>query len=264
MTTTEPAVIVIFGASGDLTARKLVPALYEMRQAGLLPDGACILGVSRSPKSDDEWRTELEPWVREHATGFDESAWRAFAPLVHYHAADATKVDDYAGICQRIADLEREHGSCPHRAARDTPGNVPAGNVLFFLSVAPTLYEPIIGALGAAGMVTEGKRWCSLDRSARSWQRVIVEKPFGEDTESAASLNRALGRAFEEESIYRIDHYLGQGRSCRVCSRFASRTRCSNPSGTSSTCTTCRSAQPRPSASGSARTSTTRPVRSAT
>lgn len=192
----DPCVLVIFGASGDLTRRKLIPAMYEMHRAGLLPPEACVLGTARREKSDDDWREELEPWVREHACAFEESTWRTFARKVHYHACDATADASYAGLKARIAALDAEHGC--------------HGNLLFFLSVAPTLYAPIVECIDRAGMVVEGKRWCSLDPTERSWQRIIVEKPFGHDDGSAASLNRTLGRAFEEEAIYRIDHYLGK------------------------------------------------------
>jgi len=192
----DPCVLVIFGASGDLTRRKLIPAMYEMHRAGLLPPEACVLGTSRSEKSDDQWRDELEPWVRDHANEFEEGVWREFAQRVHYHACDATSDSSYAGLRARIADLDGRHGC--------------SGNLLFFLSVAPSLYAPIVECIDRAGLVTEGKRWCSIERSTRSWQRIIVEKPFGNDAASAASLNRVLGRAFEEASIYRIDHYLGK------------------------------------------------------
>src|SRR5690606_10666301 len=84
------------------------------------------------------------------------------------------------------------------------------GNVLFYLSVAPSLYESIISCIHESGMVAEGRRWCSINRESTPWQRIIVEKPFGHDAQSAASLNRALGRAFEEDAIYRIDHYLAK------------------------------------------------------
>jgi glucose-6-phosphate 1-dehydrogenase len=189
-------VIVIYGASGDLTARKLIPALYEMSRAKLLPERTCILGVSRTPMTDDAWRSELTPWAKRHAKGFDEAAWTAFAARIHYFAGDATKPDVYEKLTPHIESLAKLHGiKC---------------NVLFYLSVAPGLYEPIIGAIEQSGLVHEGKRWCSLDRDNMAWQRIIVEKPFGHDAVSAASLNRALGRVFEEEAIYRIDHYLGK------------------------------------------------------
>ena len=192
----DPCVLVIFGASGDLTRRKLIPAMYEMHRAGLLPSEACVLGTARSAKSDDQWREELEPWVREHANEFDESVWREFAGRIHYHACDATSDASYAGLVERIQSLDKDRGC--------------NGNLLFFLSVAPSLYAPIVECIDRAGLVTEGKRWCSIDRSTRSWQRIIVEKPFGTDVATAASLNRVLGRSFEEASIYRIDHYLGK------------------------------------------------------
>ena len=192
----EPCVLVIFGASGDLTARKLVPAMYEMAKAGLLPSNTRILGVARREKTDDEWRTELEPWVRKHNPDLDEAVWRDVAARIHYHAADATTADGMEAVAKRIGDLD---------AQADT-----RGNVLFFLSVASSLYEPIVERIDAAGLVVEGKRWCSIDPANASWQRIIVEKPFGEDDLTARALNRTLGRAFEEEAIYRIDHYLAK------------------------------------------------------
>jgi glucose-6-phosphate 1-dehydrogenase len=134
--------------------------------------------------------------VKQHAKGFDEAAWRNFAGRIHYYAGDAVKPDCYPGLRQHLEEMATRGGT--------------RGNLLFFLSVAESLYEPIVGEIEAGGLVVEGKRWCSIDRDTRSWQRIIVEKPFGHDSASAASLNRALGRAFEEEAIYRIDHYLGK------------------------------------------------------
>lgn len=196
MLQTDPCVLVIFGASGDLTKRKLVPAMYEMHVMGQLHASSVILGTARSPKSDDEWRTELKTWVAEQAHGFDETKWADFAKRIFYFAGDATTAECYPPLSARLDELASAHGT--------------KGNLLFFLSVAETLYEPIVEQIDAAGLVVEGKRWCSIDPSAKSWQRIIVEKPFGRDATSAASLNRTLGRAFEEESIYRIDHYLGK------------------------------------------------------
>ena len=194
--TPDPCVIVIFGASGDLTSRKLIPALFEMAQSEALPADACVLGVARTSLSDEQWRKELYPSAKEHAKGFDESTWRQFAQRLFYQAADATNVADYAALSTRLAELSEKSGC--------------HGNILFYLSVAPSLYEPIIAAIDQGGLVTEGRRWCSLDRDELPWQRIIVEKPFGTDLESAASLNRALGRVFDEDAIYRIDHYLGK------------------------------------------------------
>lgn len=193
----DPCVIVIFGASGDLTSRKLVPALYELFHAGALPNGSCVVGVSRTEMTDDAWRDKLHAWVEEHAKGFDEKTWRDFSRLLFYFAGDATERDTYPRLIQRLESLARQF-------------DIPC-NVLFYLSVAPSLYEPIIECIGGSGIVTEGKRWCALPGAAGlAWQRIIVEKPFGVDAASAASLNRALGRAFEEDAIYRIDHYLAK------------------------------------------------------
>jgi len=192
----DPCLVVIYGASGDLTSRKLVPALYEMAMTGALPAGTAVLGISRSPMSDEAWRAKLEPWAREHARGFDPRKWADFASRIHYIAGDGTKEDFYPALTQRAQELAAMH-------------KIPC-NLLFYLSVAPNLYEPIVEALHASGLITEGKRWCSLDRASAAWQRIIVEKPFGHDERSARELNMTLGRAFEEEAIYRIDHYLGK------------------------------------------------------
>ena len=137
----DPCVLVIFGASGDLTRRKLIPAMYEMFLAGLLPEEACVLGTARREKTDDEWREELAPWVREMANEFDEESWRAFAKRVHYHACDATSDESYPDLSARINALSEEHSS--------------KGNILFFLSVAPHLYSPIVECIDRAELVTE-------------------------------------------------------------------------------------------------------------
>jgi glucose-6-phosphate 1-dehydrogenase len=196
MLTTDPCILVIFGASGDLTSRKLIPAMYEMHVLGQLHPSTVILGVSRTQKSDDGWRDELRTWVEKQAKGFDATKWVEFAKRLFYFAGDAVKSECYEPLQARLAQMAEERGT--------------RGNLLFFLSVAESLYEPIIERIDEAGLVVEGKRWCSIDPAAKSWQRIIVEKPFGHDSASASSLNRCLGRAFEEESIYRIDHYLGK------------------------------------------------------
>jgi len=197
----EPCVIVIFGASGDLTHRKLIPSLYNLERQGVLPKGTLVLGVSRTEMTDDQFREKLAPSVEKFSANFETSRWRQFSQRIHYYPADAAQVDAYPGLNQRIHDLAQGAGALKS-------GGSP--NILFYLSVSPDLYEPIVESIGAAGMVTEGRRWCSLDPASSAWQRIIVEKPFGVDLASAVSLNRALGRVFEEESIFRIDHYLGK------------------------------------------------------
>lgn len=192
----SPCLIVIFGASGDLTERKLVPSLFHLFETRQLGDNVAVMGISRTKMSDDQFRDHLLKAAKDLGKQLDEAKWREFAKRLHYHAADSTKSDEYDGIKKRMASISDEHGC--------------GSNVLVYLSVAPQLYAPIITLIGQHDMVTEGKAWCSIDRGNRSWQRIIVEKPFGQDVESAAELNRTLGRVFEEEAIYRIDHYLGK------------------------------------------------------
>jgi len=193
---THPCVLVIFGASGDLTSRKIIPALYDLSVGGDLPAGLSVLGVSRTVMTDDGWRDRLGPWVKDHARRYDPVAWEAFARRIHYFAGSASEPATYQKLGERIAELTDQHGS--------------RGNILFYLAVAPSLYVPIIECLDQSGLVPEGRRWCSLDRDAMPWQRIVVEKPFGHDVASAQELNRTLGRVFEEDAIYRIDHYLGK------------------------------------------------------
>ena len=197
----EPCVIVIFGASGDLTGRKLIPALYDLYRQDRLPEKLCVVGVSRTAMTDDQFREKMLASVRQFSAHFDESKWPEFAKRLNYHTGDAAKVEAFPSLTTKVQQLGRERGMLKQ-------GDMP--NVLFYLSVAPSLYEPIIGNIGAAGMVMEGHRWCSLNPEAMPWQRIIVEKPFGTDLATTVSLNRALGRVFEEESIFRIDHYLGK------------------------------------------------------
>jgi glucose-6-phosphate 1-dehydrogenase len=197
----EPCVIVIFGASGDLTARKLIPALYEQHRQGRLAAGTSIVGVARTEMSDDQFREKMLAGAKEHAASFDPAIWSTFSRRLSYHAADASAAGSMDGLSQKINLLGATAGILRQ-------GGSP--NILFYLSVSPDLYEPIIENIGSSGMVSEGKRWCSLNPEVTPWQRIIVEKPFGNDLASAVSLNRALGRVFEEEAIYRIDHYLGK------------------------------------------------------
>ncbi len=193
----EPSdcLIIIFGASGDLTKRKLIPSLFELCEKGQMPEHWAVMGVSRTKMDDEAFRARLLDFQREGG-GIDEDKWRDFLSRVHYLPADSTKADDAAAIRDQACQLSRQHQI--------------GDNLLLYLSLSPALYDATIENIGAAGMVTEGKAWCSLNRENRPWQRIIVEKPFGRDAASAAHLNRVLGRVFEEESIYRIDHYLGK------------------------------------------------------
>ena len=197
----EPCAIVIFGASGDLTQRKLIPSLFELDARGQLPERFCVLGVSRTKMSDDAFREKMREFVSDRDESLDRERWDRFARRLHYHPADAARPEEHEGLNKRIRELSDEHQLQRHGADP---------NILYYLSVAPELYPKIIDAIGVSGTVNEGKRWCSLDPRAMPWQRVVVEKPFGRDLASAESLNRTLGRVFEEDAIYRIDHYMGK------------------------------------------------------
>ncbi len=206
----DPCALIIFGASGDLTQRKLVPALYELYCQGNLPENLFVIGVSRTEMSDDDFRWHLGEGASRHAIGYEEGKWREFARRLHYLAGSATKAELYPKLKARTRELAEVHGlPTPGLGSTDqTWACLP--NTLFYLSVAPHLVEPIVSRIGEAGMVYEGKRWCSIGEGPMPWQRIIVEKPIGTNLESAREQVRALGRVFEEESIYRIDHYLGK------------------------------------------------------
>lgn len=185
--------IVIFGASGDLTKRKLIPALYHLWDTGMAPEKFSVLGIARSKFSDDEFRDAMYEFSKKSYP--DEAKWKEFASRVHYHAADSTKADDWPGIQARVGSLAEDHGT--------------GRNLLFYLSMAPQFFEPIIHQIGASDLVTEGRKFCSIGDN-KPWQRIVIEKPFGADPASAVHLNNVVANVFDEAATYRIDHYLGK------------------------------------------------------
>lgn len=177
--------IVIFGASGDLTSRKLIPALYELQRKGRLPQPARIVGVSRSPFSHDAWRAKLgESTARFVGSRFERSAWEAFAASVFYHAGDIERPDTFSVLDRFLAELE---------------GAEPATRV-YYLATAPQFYGPALVHLGMAGMAHQ----------AGGPRRIVIEKPFGVDRASAQELNAVVHQVFREPQVFRIDHYLGK------------------------------------------------------
>jgi glucose-6-phosphate 1-dehydrogenase len=186
---------VIFGASGDLTRRKLIPGLFELHVAGLLSPRTAVVGISRTPLTDDQFCDRMKATCQERR-GFSESRWHEFASRLHYLPADSTSARDWPIIVE---------GLCRHQTAHRT-----GGEILFYLSVGPELYQSIIENIGKAGLSKGSKRWCSAEANPTARQRIIVEKPFGSDLASAAHLNRVLGRVFDDEDVFRIDHYLGK------------------------------------------------------
>jgi glucose-6-phosphate 1-dehydrogenase len=177
--------IVIFGASGDLTSRKLIPALYELYRKRRLPAGTRIVGSSRSGFSHEAWRDRLaESTAGYLGDRFDRGVWNEFASSIYYHPGDVTQPDDVASLGQFLDGTEQ--GSETVR--------------LYYLATAPSFYEPAVLNLGQAGMTCED---CAQ-------RRVVIEKPFGIDLASARHLNEIVHRVFAESQVYRIDHYLGK------------------------------------------------------
>lgn len=184
----RPCNVVIFGASGDLTYRKLIPALYNLQVDGDLPATSRITGFARRPKSDEVYRTELSEALSKFSrSGKNEIVWGDFSSRVHYHQSEFSNGEGYRLLAEKLNKFDEENGT--------------AGNRLFYLSVSPTEFEGILGKLAEYGLnkTQEG-----------SWTRVIVEKPFGHDRETAHTLNSKLAGVFSEKDTYRIDHYLGK------------------------------------------------------
>src|SRR5437764_13735258 len=184
----QPCSIVIFGATGDLTHRQLLPALFNLAADGELPPAVTVIGFARRPKSDDDFRKEMEDAVRKFSrqTVRDE-IWKNFGQSIFYHQSDFSDESGFKTLAERLEKIDKERGT--------------RGNRLFYFAVAPDQFEPILKHLKTAGL-NEAKEG--------SWARVIVEKPFGSDLDSARELNRVIHNSFSEEQTYRIDHFLGK------------------------------------------------------
>jgi glucose-6-phosphate 1-dehydrogenase len=186
----DPCVLVIFGASGDLTRRKLIPAIFDLARQGLLPHSFTIVGVARTPMDNDSFRAFLNASMKEfgHLQESDSVLWDDFARGLFYVPMDPSLSQGYEGLKGELLTIARARGS--------------SGNFLFYLSTPPNLYSPVIGNLGAVGL--------NSTRSPAQWIKIIVEKPFGIDLSSARKLNRDVLKVFAEDQVYRIDHYLGK------------------------------------------------------
>jgi len=184
----QPCTIVIFGATGDLTHRKLIPALYNLAADGDLPAATTVVGFARRDKTDEVFRTEMEEATKKFSRqAVKDELWQSFASGLYYHRSEFGDADGYKRLADRLNQIDAERGT--------------AGNRLFYLSVAPSEFEGILEKLKGAGLnkTSEG-----------SWARVIVEKPFGTDLPSAQELNSVVARTFPERDTFRIDHYLGK------------------------------------------------------
>jgi glucose-6-phosphate 1-dehydrogenase len=177
--------VVIFGASGDLTSRKLIPALYLLHQKGRLPPETRIVGVSRTNFTHEAWRQELaESTAKFAGQEFKADAWNAFASSIFYQPGDIDQPSSFAALSRLLAELEGSE----------------AATRLYYLATAPSLYAAAIAQLGSAGLADE----------AQGVRRIVIEKPFGTDLSSAQELNRVTHQVFHEKQVYRIDHYLGK------------------------------------------------------
>jgi glucose-6-phosphate 1-dehydrogenase len=184
----NPCVMVVFGASGDLTKRKLIPALYNLAKDNLLPPQFAIVGFAYAELTSEAFREQLSNDIRSFATGpVDEQAWDWFRRRIYYVRGSFQDADAYRRLAQTIAEVSQEHGI--------------EGNHFCYLAVAPRFFGTIVQQLGAAGLAHEENG---------TWRRVIIEKPFGRDLDSARALNAEIKQVLSERQIYRIDHYLGK------------------------------------------------------
>jgi glucose-6-phosphate 1-dehydrogenase len=186
----DPCILVLFGATGDLAHRKVVPALYQLWRTNLLPHEFTILAIGRRAYDDEtlrkEFRGSLEKYSR--VLPLDEAAWRSFAQRIRYQRCDFDDPDAYDGLVKMLEEIDREQGG--------------QENHLYYLATQPSAFAEIVGQLGRVGLDHE--------KHDGGWRRIVIEKPFGHDLQSAIRLNREVGKVFRESQVYRIDHYLGK------------------------------------------------------
>jgi glucose-6-phosphate 1-dehydrogenase len=189
--TAPPNTVVIFGASGDLTKRKLVPALYNLALERLLPAEFAIVGFARREVGDEAFRRQMHEGINSFSRNrpADPAVWESFASGLYYHQANFTDLDGYRRLAEKLDEIDRARGT--------------AGNRLFYLATPPDYFPDILANLGACGLTAQGQ-------DGRGWSRVVIEKPFGRDLETARELNRQAHAVLDEAQIYRIDHYLGK------------------------------------------------------
>jgi len=189
-TAAPPTVMVVFGASGDLAQRKLLPGLVQIQTRGLLSDHFCLLGCGRTPYSDEQFRQVVRETFEAQGENTSAAAIADLLERVYYVSGDYGDPATYESIKSRLAELRQRHGM--------------RGCSLFYLSVPPFLYETIIEHLGSSGLSRKDQPECQLQA------RLVVEKPFGRDLKTATELNDTIAKWFNERQVYRIDHYLGK------------------------------------------------------
>ena len=183
----NPCVLIIFGASGDLTRRKLLPAVFDLNSQGCNVSGLDIVGVGLPEMADDEFKAAMRQSVEisDGARTFSEENWQRFAGRLSYLSGDLADPATYHALAARLESMRQAGAS---------------GNHLFYLSVPASIAPKVIQGLGEAG----------LNQNEKGWARIVVEKPFGRDLDSARTLNKTVLSVFEESAVYRIDHYLGK------------------------------------------------------
>src|SRR5947209_2008605 len=180
-----PCVMVVFGAAGDLTKRKLAPALYNLAKENLLSTNFAVVGVSIDELSEDVFREQITQFLETEDHGSD--AWRWFNERLDYERGDFADQHTYERLATRLTDIDAQFGT--------------GGNYLFYLATAPKFFAEIVQQLGRHGLAREENG---------QWRRIIIEKPFGHDLESARALNAQIQSVLAEDQIYRIDHYTGK------------------------------------------------------
>jgi glucose-6-phosphate 1-dehydrogenase len=182
----KPFCLVIFGATGDLSKRKIIPALYRLERDKLFPEDYVIFGVARSEMDNSAFRKRMQEAVKDAFSDFDAAAWNKIAERLYYSQVDYGGQESFISLEKEISEIEKKHRT--------------GGNRIFYLALPPSVYEPAVTNIGLAG----------LSREDRGYTHIVIEKPFGRDTESSKQLNSALKKVFAERQIYRMDHYLAK------------------------------------------------------
>ncbi len=191
-----PCALVIFGANGDLTKRLVTPALYNLALTGLLPEKFALLGIDHNGKDDAEWREHLTEAMQSFVGGtgefdpaaIDATAWKSLTDRMGYLVGDFEDPKTYDALRDKLDEIEQQHGT--------------AGNVVFYLAIADRFFGRVVDELGRAKLLEEGE--------GKPWRRVVIEKPFGHDLQSARDLNSRILQQLKETQVYRIDHFLGK------------------------------------------------------
>ena len=186
----DPSILVLFGATGDLAHRKVIPALYQLWRTNLLPHEFVLLAVGRRDYDDETFRGEIHKTLEQYSRvlPLDEDAWKSFAETICYQRLDFDDPNGFDVLATRLDELDKERGT--------------RGNHLYYLATQPSQFAEIVAYLGRVGLDHE--------HHDGGWRRIVIEKPFGHDLESAKRLNREVGKVFRESQVYRIDHYLGK------------------------------------------------------